>query len=320
MDWRLHWGVPRPNSLDASAPRAILRSASELVTWIALFGMVLVVLASEAWGSRLAPALVLLMAAGLLASRSYPRFGRAFALASVMITAIALGVWGEPAYLATPAVAMGLMSFVPLALIAASWGTKPAAASVGVLAVAMLWTWSSGGVVVGLYLVVVAAGFGLSLRRRLSRADTLHRMLTELALVDPVTGLGNLRSLRRDLERYRAIAEREKQPLLLSRWRPNVPSGLTWDDHDEVARFAQVLDTCMRQADSLYYLGHSEFVGLHLQLESADVPAGRVLERRPNTHVTWTLVENDDLESALASVRMPTRTPAEEVDASIGLN
>ncbi|WP_182482534.1 diguanylate cyclase [Meiothermus luteus] len=116
-----------------------------------------------------------------------------------------------------------------------------------------------------------------------------RRYLSELALQDALTGLGNRRALEEDFVRIKAQAERLDLPLTLIYW--DMDGLKRINDHyghaagDQALKIlATVLRSVMRKEDQAFRIGGDEFVSLHLGLPLEEAP--EVIERvRAELHV-----------------------------------
>lgn len=174
-----------------------------------------------------------------------------------------------------------------------------------------------------LYIPALTASFlGLLVAAVLNDYDRIHASLSEAAVTDPTTGLGNFYSLKMDFRRYQALAQREPHALLLIRWCfVNVKElghtpGLGHTTGTRVPfQFTNYLSQCIRQGDGLYYLGEREFISLHPKLETGADLATRVGQIYPGVQVSWArgegqaLVEVFDL---LKKSSTPSTLPVEK--------
>ncbi len=109
--------------------------------------------------------------------------------------------------------------------------------------------------------------YGLLTRRRLS----------ELALSDALTGLGNRHALEVNFPKVRAQSERLDLPLTLVYWdmdglkRINDQFGHVAGDQ-ALTILASALRSAFRQEDHVFRIGGDEFVSLHLGLPLGEVP------------------------------------------------
>lgn len=105
----------------------------------------------------------------------------------------------------------------------------------------------------------------------------MRRNLSELALSDALTGLGNRHALEVNFPKVRAQAERLDLPLTLVYWDMDGLKRLN-DEHGHVAGdqalkiLATALRSAFRQEDQVFRIGGDEFVSLHLGLPLFEVP------------------------------------------------
>ncbi|MCS7067161.1 MAG: diguanylate cyclase [Meiothermus sp.] len=104
-----------------------------------------------------------------------------------------------------------------------------------------------------------------------------RRNLSERALSDALTGLGNRHALEENFPKVKAQAERLDMPLTLIYWdmdglkRINDQYGHAAGDQ-ALKILATTLRSVFRQEDQIFRIGGDEFVSLHLGLHLADVP------------------------------------------------
>ncbi len=105
----------------------------------------------------------------------------------------------------------------------------------------------------------------------------MRRNLSELALSDALTGLGNRHALEGNFPKVRAQAERLDMPLTLVYWdmdglkRLNDQYGHAAGDQ-ALKILAAALRSAFRQEDQVFRIGGDEFVSLHLGLPLSEVP------------------------------------------------
>jgi GGDEF domain-containing protein len=152
---------------------------------------------------------------------------------------------------------------------------------------------------------LIATFLGLLIAAVLQDYERIHASLSEAAVTDPTTGLGNFYSLKLDFRRYQALAQREQYALLLIRWGfENVKEvGYPAASPQVPYQFAHFLTQSIRQGDSLYYLGEREFMSLHPRLETGTDLAARVQQIYPNVQVSWARGENKTLVETLERVK-----------------
>ncbi|MCX7782343.1 MAG: diguanylate cyclase [Meiothermus sp.] len=104
-----------------------------------------------------------------------------------------------------------------------------------------------------------------------------RRNLSELALSDALTGLGNRHALAENFPKVKAQAERLDLPLTLIYWdmdglkRLNDQYGHAAGDQ-ALKILATTLRSVFRQEDQIFRIGGDEFVSLHLGLQLSEVP------------------------------------------------
>ncbi|WP_051195781.1 GGDEF domain-containing protein [Meiothermus rufus] len=117
----------------------------------------------------------------------------------------------------------------------------------------------------------------------------LRRHLSDMALRDALTGLGNRHALEEGFVKAKALAERLELPLTLIYWDMNGLKRIN-DQYghatgDQALRLlGRALRGAVRQEDQAFRIGGDEFVTLHLGLPLAEAP--EVIERvRSEIHV-----------------------------------
>jgi GGDEF domain-containing protein len=152
---------------------------------------------------------------------------------------------------------------------------------------------------------LVASLLGLLIAYVLYDYERIHASLSEAAVTDPTTGLGNFYSLKMDVRRYQALAQREDHALLLIRWCFENVKGLghATSGLSVPFQFTHYLSQCIRQGDGLYYLGEREFISLHPKLETGADLATRVQQIYPGVQVTWARGESQALVEVLAHLK-----------------
>ena len=157
-----------------------------------------------------------------------------------------------------------------------------------------------------LYLPGVISSFlGLVIASVLNDYERIHTSLSEAAVTDPTTGLSNFYSLKMDVRRYQALAQREDHALLLIRWcfADVKELGRTLSGTRVPFQFTNYLTQCIRQGDGLYYLGEREFISLHPKLETGADLANRVQQIYPGVQVSWARGEDQTLIEVLESLK-----------------
>lgn len=116
-----------------------------------------------------------------------------------------------------------------------------------------------------------------------------RRYLSELALSDALTGLGNRHALEEKFTKIKAQAERLDLPLTFIYWDMNGLKRVN-DQHGHAAGdqalkiLATALRSTFRQEDQAFRIGGDEFVSLHMGLQLSEVP--EVIRRvRSEIHV-----------------------------------
>lgn len=109
-----------------------------------------------------------------------------------------------------------------------------------------------------------------------------HHSLTELALTDSLTGLGNRHALEISFPKLQAQSKRLHKPLCLIYW--DMDGLKTINDHrghaagDEALKdVADALQRGVRQSDMAFRIGGDEFVSLHMGVEQGQI--GEVVAR-----------------------------------------
>jgi GGDEF domain-containing protein len=165
-----------------------------------------------------------------------------------------------------------------------------------------------------LYVPALTASFlGFLVAAVLNDYERIHVALSEAAVTDPTTGLGNFYSLKMDFRRYQALAQREDHALLLMRWCFANVNQLGLATGTRVPfQFTTYLTQCIRQGDGLYYLGEREFISLHPKLETGADLATRVGQIYPGVQVSWARGEGQALVEVLDLLKKPSTplTPA----------
>lgn len=163
---------------------------------------------------------------------------------------------------------------------------------------------------------LVASLLGLLIASVLNDYERIHTSLSEAAVTDPTTGLGNFYSLKMDFRRYQALSQREEHALLLMRWCFVNVKELGHVSSTRVPfQFTNYLSQCIRQGDGLYYLGEREFISLHPKLETGADLAARVGQIYPGVQVSWARGEDQALVEVLEGLKKssaPSAPPAEK--------
>ena len=130
-----------------------------------------------------------------------------------------------------------------------------------------------------------------------------YQTMEALALSDPLTGLGNRRALEQDFPRYRELAAREGERLLLTLWdindlkKMNDRFGHEYGDR-KLREFARALLTVARKSDPFYRIGGDEFAGLHIGLRHPQQLIQRVREVVPWVSAGWVDATGLDFDEA----------------------
>ena len=195
------------------------------------------------------------------------------------------------------------LSPIPVQIATSMGGMAAGAAGIALAALLALGVFTDlHAYSLGLFVWLLAAILGYSHHQLSARLKEGHKLLRDLALSDPLTGLKNRRALKEDFRRLRALADRSGQPLLVTLWDLNDLKRIN-DRHGHKAgdrmilRFARTLEQALREGDGLYRIGGDEFVGLHLALSDPTPLVKRVRRRFPWFSVGWS--EARDLEEAL---------------------
>jgi len=142
-----------------------------------------------------------------------------------------------------------------------------------------------------------------------------RRYLTELALSDALTGLGNRHALEESFIKIKAQAERLDLPLTLIFWdmddlkRFNDQHGHATGDQ-ALKILATALRSTFRQEDQSFRIGGDEFVSLHMGLQLSEVP-----------EVIWRVRSEIDIAVSAGAVAvtplMDLQTTLEQADAAM---
>jgi len=130
-----------------------------------------------------------------------------------------------------------------------------------------------------------------------------YQTMRVMALSDPLTGLGNRRALELDFPRYRELAAREGERLLLTLWdindlkKMNDRYGHEYGDK-KIREFAKALLTVARKSDPFYRIGGDEFAGLHIGLHHPQQLIQRVREVVPWVSAGWVDATGLDFDEA----------------------
>jgi diguanylate cyclase (GGDEF)-like protein len=159
--------------------------------------------------------------------------------------------------------------------------------------------------VYGALLLVILGWLGIGIHSIYRRLELANSRLSELAMLDALTGLENRRALEHSFPRQVASAERRSLPLLLTSWDLNGLKQLN-DSQGHAAgdahlrAFAEALRQTARLDDVCFRIGGDEFVGLHLGLHDGVALAKRVQKRFPSVAVGWVVVTDENLGTVLA--------------------
>jgi diguanylate cyclase (GGDEF)-like protein len=204
----------------------------------------------------------------------------------------------------------------------AAWLPIPQAFSViGIFAIALLGGWlitvASLIPVIGVVALeptswialVVTLGLGVATgllsREALIETARAKQNLLDLALTDPLTGLGNRRSLEEQYLRLQSIANQTHQPLMLSVWDVDLLKQVN-DSHghakgDELLiHFAKVLTTCLDAESLVFRIGGDEFCCLHLGTREMSPVIERIRAQFASASVGFTVATSEPLETAIA--------------------
>ncbi len=155
-----------------------------------------------------------------------------------------------------------------------------------------------------------------------------RKNLSELALSDALTGLGNRHALEESFPKAKAQAERLDLPLTLIYWdmdglkRLNDQYGHTAGDQ-ALKILATALRSAFRQEDLIFRIGGDEFVSLHLGLKLSEVPE-MVQRVRSSIHVEVSagavvISPLQDLQAALAQADLAMYADKRRVRNSLEL-
>lgn len=198
---------------------------------------------------------------------------------------------------------LGLLAILSLAVIGLStlWG------AIGVVVATALTLLFVGEVsqpvqiLTGTLMMVSIGVFGAFIHWLIEHLDEAYDQLQQVALVDPLTGLGNRRKLELD---FAAFSERDA--LLYTVWdldglkRINDQHGHAAGDR-YIRDFGRALRLGTRGDDGLYRTDGDEFVGLHrVAAGLAPRDAKRLIERVrmgfPNVSVGWVVAASSDFD------------------------
>ncbi len=106
--------------------------------------------------------------------------------------------------------------------------------------------------------------------------DVLREQVEELVMINPLTGLYNLRSLYNDLERDMAHAARHDLPLCLLilrlRYEAELRSILSKNSYEQLLqRLATIVEDLLRREDKVYSIDFSGSIGIILTSDKAGV-------------------------------------------------
>jgi len=130
-----------------------------------------------------------------------------------------------------------------------------------------------------------------------------YQDMQAMALSDPLTGLGNRRALEQDFPRYRELATREGERLLLTLWdindlkKINDLYGHEYGDR-KIREFASALLSVSRKSDPFYRIGGDEFAGLHIGLHHPEQLIHRVRQIAPWVSAGWVDATNLEFSEA----------------------
>ncbi len=130
-----------------------------------------------------------------------------------------------------------------------------------------------------------------------------YQDMQTMALSDPLTGLGNRRALELDFPRYRELAAREGERLLLTLWdindlkKINDLYGHEYGDQ-KIREFARALVSVSRKSDPFYRIGGDEFAGLHIGLDNPEQLIHRVQQIIPWVSAGWVDATNLEFNEA----------------------
>jgi diguanylate cyclase (GGDEF)-like protein len=198
---------------------------------------------------------------------------------------------------------LGLFAIVSLAVIGLStlWG------AIGVVVATALMLMFLGDfsqpiqILTGTLLMLSIGAFGAFIHWLIEHLDEAYDQLQQVALVDPLTSLGNRRKLELD---FTAFSERDC--LLYTVWdldglkRVNDQHGHAAGDK-YILEFVRALRLGTRGDDGLYRTGGDEFVGLHrVTAGLAPRDAKRLIERVrmgfPNVSVGWVVASSSSFD------------------------
>lgn len=108
--------------------------------------------------------------------------------------------------------------------------------------------------------------------------DLLREQVDELVMINPLTGLYNLRSMYNDLERDMAYASRHDLPISLLvmrlRYEPELRSILSKSSYEQLLqRLAGIVEDLLRREDKVYSIDSSGAIGVILTCDKAGIEA-----------------------------------------------
>ncbi len=222
----------------------------------------------------------------------------------VLIFSMAL----NPKYLAQHHLdAMAFAAFASWIVLAAAsghgiWGgiSTYATCLVGMLAIPHFHNWPLAAIV-----LLVAWIKGAQRYQMMVDFIKAERVLAELAITDPLTGLQNRRALTERFKKLHALCQRRHEPLLISLWDLNnlktindVQGHAAGDKY--IKNFVNRLKGMVRISDELFRVGGDEFVGLHPGLDDGMKLYSRMEHNQSSMAVAVGWVEaSADLEESL---------------------
>jgi diguanylate cyclase (GGDEF)-like protein len=145
---------------------------------------------------------------------------------------------------------------------------------------------------------------GASMHRILERLTDTNLAMSQVMFLDELTGLKNRSAASDDYGRLLALANRQKQPLMVVLWdvdglkQINDAQGHAAGDA-YLLQFAKALEGSVRQGDVTYRIGGDEFVSLHVNLAEGELLVRRVRARFENVSAGWNVATEASFEEAL---------------------
>jgi GGDEF domain-containing protein len=227
---------------------------------------------------------------------------------SVLYVTYAIGTWralGIEALIYNVMVSPYAMGLV------LAWGWVGLLLCGAVAAMLLLAQTGSALFAVGVLVFLVFVGFGWQMHHLLQRLKNRVLELERSVNTDALTQIGNRKALLEDFVTFKAAAQKQALPLLLTSWdvdglkRINDREGHQAGDQ-YIKGFVSALRGAVREGDGLYRTGGDEFVGLHLGLANGQKLYERVRGNFPSVSGGWSRATSQTLDQALteADVQM----------------